>query len=229
MKTVRVLLCCLLLLFGVFLIFTPSAPDTSYYNSVVMVSLQNKLIAGVREGHGTGFYIGNGLVLTAAHVADAAKDEKMKNDQWAITDADGTTTLEVELLWSDDEDDIALFKINPEKLNLTAVGLRCSLPIIGEQIEGIGHPLNMKNIHTYGNIAGTTKKRYEWKEVTPVDLTVYKGMSGGPVFDLDHKVVAMMNGVVVVAGDMFDKPAPMRLGWAVPSSEICEALKKHAA
>jgi len=79
--------------------------------SVVMVSDAN--------GHGSGVYIGNGLVLTAAHVVGDSKTVTLHSDR----------DLPGEVLWSNKKYDLALVRFSVTVPDMPAA--RLDLPCAG--------------------------------------------------------------------------------------------------
>jgi S1-C subfamily serine protease len=198
-------------------------------NSTVIVSL-----AG---GHGSGVYLGNGLILTAAHVAKEAADGKMSVED--IQQTKGTAVV----LWYNADADVALLKLDGPMTDFKGVvdvlppaKLSCATPDvkIGDDIEVIGAPLNLKYIHTYGRVASEVTARIATGEGPQInflaDVTAAPGNSGGPAFDKDGNLVGIVVAIVTAplqGGLMMPIPSIVRLTYIIPKSVICKELSTH--
>jgi S1-C subfamily serine protease len=168
------------------------------------------------EGHGSGVYIGKGLVLTAGHVA--SNDEPLK------VVANGTNYA-AKVLWVNKEHDLALLEI-PTDAPIKAAKLACREPIVGERIFSEGSPLNVGYIRVPGWVAGTTRL---WNEntVTPLIAPVLWGMSGGPVYDEAGDILGIND--MVTLGPVYGMGGQIGvsaedIGWMVPSSVACHLM-----
>lgn len=174
-------------------------------------------------GIGSGVYIGNGYYLTAAHVATAAPELKLKTDTGLA--------LEPKLLWAAKDYDIALLRVEHPAEQRAAI-LHCESARVGDTVRLEGSPLGWQFIRTEGRIAansaeGRPAANMPWKSVQIVNATLLPGMSGGPVLDTAGRLVGINVGVVM-AGNMFTA-SPVDLGFIVPSSIICGLLARGAA
>lgn len=165
------------------------------------------------KGHGSGFYIGNGLVVTAAHVVADAPNAKIKlaNDE----EIDG------EVLWSNKARDIALIKVGPNAF-LKPARLRCSSPEKGDLIYAEGNPLNLEFVTVWGSVAAEARTVGPWLRAFITDIVVVPGQSGGPVYNLNDEVVGMTVGVMLMP--MGFSASIVGIGYAVPASEICALI-----
>ncbi|MGM4911416.1 trypsin-like peptidase domain-containing protein [Rhizobium sp. 768_B6_N1_8] len=184
------------------------APPTTSEDSVVMVNVEG--------GHGSGVHIGNGFVITAAHVASDNKEVELKT-------TDGKT-VKAEVLWVNKAYDIALLRTAGKVGGQSS--LDCRVPHLGDEIQAAGNPLNLEFVSSFGRIAGNARAADPWREVVITDITTVMGQSGGPLFGKDGRVVGIVVGVV---------PAPLKngegyvpsltgFGTAVPASAVCALL-----
>lgn len=158
----------------------------------------------VGGGHGSGVHIGNGLILTAAHVTEKG-DVKIKDDQGNSQDG--------ELLWQNEKYDIALIRVSdPSKLN--AAELSCRQVGQGERVTAFGSPFSLDFLKFNGWIAGVERKVGPWATAYIVDITVGPGMSGGPLVDHKGRVIGIVVGGLV----------PLAMTTAVPSSIVCKMM-----
>ncbi|MBY3434802.1 trypsin-like peptidase domain-containing protein [Rhizobium laguerreae] len=189
------------------------APPTTSEDSVVMVNLA--------DGHGSGVHIGNGFIITAAHVAGEAKEVDIKRQVGE--------DLKAEVLWVNKAYDIALLRTSGKLAGQSA--LNCAQPKIGDEIQAAGNPLNLEFVSSFGRIAGTARAAEPWREVVITDVTTVMGASGGPLFGKDGRVVGIVVGVMpapIKNGDGY-VPSLTGFGTAVPASVVCQLLGRAAA
>ncbi|QKC99162.1 S1 family peptidase [Mesorhizobium sp. NZP2298] len=180
---------------------------------------------------GSGVYIGNGVIITAAHVVDDAPrcngagfsncDASVPPTVRLISDQGDVQTGEV--LWLNKEYDIAA--IRPANARrFTAAPLACRDAVVGEPLAAEGNPLGMQFITMHGYVSGTVRElQPNWKSAFITDMTTISGMSGGPVYDNAGQVI----GITVGSADPNAKPggsAVAAWGFAVPSSAVCSLL-----
>lgn len=167
------------------------------------------------QGHGSGVYIGNNLILTAAHVVDTAKDGKVK------VKTERGNILKGEVLWMSKARDVALIKVSGT-FGLSSAVLSCSMPQIGDTIQARGNPLSVEFFSAWGRIAGTARTMGRWLVGVPTDMTILPGMSGGPVFGADGRVIGLSVGALLAPGGMGMTITGATL--IVPGSAICPLL-----
>lgn len=170
-----------------------------------------KVIA--KEGHGSGFYIGNGIVITAAHVVDGAQKATLKLQSGELIDA--------EILWLNKSRDVAALKIGPTTA-LDPAPVSCTTPQPGDMIYSEGNPANIEFVTVWGRVAGEARSLGPWKSVVPTDMTTIPGQSGGPVFNEAGEVVGITAGVMVLP--MGFSASLVSVGYIVPASTICELM-----
>lgn len=162
------------------------------------------------QGHGSGVNIGNGYILTAAHVAEdnATLDVKFE---------DGTTT-KAETLWVNKGADVALLRFKDDGHTRSAK-LACRTPENGEAVIAFGNPVAFENLVFRGFINGNPLDVGPWKGVVPSDLTVIPGMSGGAMYDEKGEVVGINVGTGVLPMGFTTSWA--RIGLSVSGATIC--------
>jgi S1-C subfamily serine protease len=156
-------------------------------------------------GVGTGTYIGNGQILTAAHVV--AGDEEIV----AVT-ADGKRAT-ADVAYSDAGRDMAILTVD---VDVPAAPYSCEAHKPGTEIEAIGWAFGRKMpvvFHTWGRIASTLVN-IDGVTSIGVDITLAPGMSGGPIL-ADGMIVG------IVSGGFIDQEA---LGIVIPMTVICPSI-----
>ncbi|MFA6134668.1 MAG: serine protease [Phycisphaerae bacterium] len=172
------------------------------------------------DGHGSGVLIGDGtLVLTAGHVTKAATDGKVRIELHDGTTVDGL------VIWAGVQDDIAIIKIAGTH---PAASLDCGVQQAGLAVEVVGFPHvggTLPWAHTYGRVVQVYLGGLEkWPHpLLILDAALYFGSSGGPVFDLDGKLIGIVNAMT--GADVgWGTVAPFGFNIATPASYICELL-----
>jgi S1-C subfamily serine protease len=167
------------------------------------------------SGHGSGVHIGGGYILTATHVIGTLKSATLKTDKGAKLDST--------VLWSSADYDIALLRIADPKA-LKSVPLSCRTPPVGEHVSVEGNPMKLEFQTTWGRIAGKTQVGGDmWKAVYVLDATIAPGVSGGPVLDVNRKVVGIAVGTMVSGFGPFTRTGPA-YSFIVPSRMVCNLM-----
>lgn len=160
------------------------------------------------SGTGSGVHIGNGYILTAAHVATM-------NNELSAKDALGRTH-KLTLLWANTSKDIALLKIT-EADEMASAKLSCDAPVVGTHVRAYGNPMDVENVYASGTIVGAPMTRGPWESIMTLDLTIVPGMSGGALVNDAGDIVGIDVGVMVYG-------ALTGFGYAVPSQVACDLL-----
>ena len=190
---------------GIVMGATIQSPDIQSAHSTVMVKKD--------AGHGSGVHVGDGYILTAAHVVAYAKKLTIEDEFNRI--------YKPEVMWSNNAYDVALLKI-PATNRIQSSELICRDPKIGDPITVTGNPLDLRDITHAGLISGKAQKYGQWKEVILTNVSVMFGMSGGPVFDVHKRVIGIMVGFMDVSLGI--SPSWTDFSTIVPGSVICRLL-----
>ena len=138
-----------------------------------------------RVSGGSGFIISSdGIILTNRHVIDGA-------DKIVVTLLD-RREFEAELIGEDEASDIAVLKIDGEKLPKLEIGSADELEI-GEWVMAIGSPLSFENSVTKGIVSAKGRQigRQQYVPYIQSDVPINRGNSGGPLINLEGKVVGI--------------------------------------
>ncbi|MDI6027038.1 serine protease [Corticibacterium sp. UT-5YL-CI-8] len=188
-----------------FLPYAPAPAAAPLPSSTVKVILS--------PGHGSGVHIGNGYVVTAAHVAKDAQTVTLKMDNGKEQPAT--------VLWVNKAYDIALLR---NDATMSASHLDCRVATVGEALIARGNPAAAEFIAASGRVAGSEREFGPWKRVLITDMTTIPGMSGGGVFDAEGDVVGITVGVLVVP--LGFAPSITGFGTIVPSAAVCDLLAR---
>ena len=187
-------------------LFTGCAPQKQFLDQPDV-----KVISS-NTGHGSGFVMHNGFVITAAHVV---------NDEGATYTVRSQTgrIYKAELLWVNKAYDIAALRIeNPE---FVPAKIRCSGPVINEHLTIKGHPFDLEYIESRGMVAGMPRSVSHWKSGFVMDASISPGMSGGGVY-ANGSVIGVAVGVRIHPVGFAGGPSGFSL--AVPSNVVCQLI-----
>lgn len=178
------------------------------------------------NSNGTGFHIGGGRIITAAHVVDGAKTVSLKSIDGRISSA---TVVKV-----DTATDVAVLQTN---MRLLAAEIDCGTVPVGTAISAIGNPLGQEFITAFGRIAGAPRDLGKSGPAYVTDMTTVMGQSGGPVF-ADGRVIGVVSAVMTAPFELVGKVPQdsgiyarslVGFGYVVPSAEVCKMLGGEVA
>ena len=171
-------------------------------------------------GHASGVILENGYILTAAHVAQAYKNGFKIRVRFRHGQELPARFIAMD--YNKDEEgaahsDIALLR-PVHTFDYPAATLNCSAQPVGTYVYAVGHPSNTRWNVTQGHVMSTTPREgYGEGDWLAIDATIWKGNSGGPVFNFWGQIVGIIShGLVVGFG------SPVGLNYAVSSPNICE-------
>jgi len=172
-----------------------------------------------QQGLGTGFIIdASGLIVTNNHVAGRASSI-------VVTLADGRK-FPAKLLGADDKTDLALLKIDSkEPLPFVSFGDAGKIRV-GQPVMAVGNPFGLGGTVTTGIVSarGRDIRSGPFDDYIQTDAAINKGNSGGPLFDMDGKVIGINTAIFSPTG------GSIGLGFAIPSSlaePVIAQLKEH--
>jgi S1-C subfamily serine protease len=173
------------------------------------------------EARGTAVHIGDGFLLTAAHVVGEERSldivDSRDNEQQAP------------VLWSSAKYDVALARVpDPRRIAVSRLDCGKRAPE-GTPVTVVGHPLGMKFVATRGHIASNLPHSLEGSpaEWRVVDITVAPGNSGGPVFDAAGKVVGLVSAGAWSPGGFGRRPMPFPITLMVPAKVACNLMGRR--
>ena len=170
-------------------------------------------------GLGSGFIISkDGIIVTNNHVIEGADEiTVILSNQKEFT---------AELLGRDPKADLAVLKIDPGTTILTAVEWGDSESMrVGDWSIAIGNPLNLGGTVTAGIISAISRDlrgSSPYVKFLQTDASINRGNSGGPLFNIDGKVIGINTAIISQTG------GSIGLGFAIPSNsakKIVQQLK----
>ncbi|MDO8839819.1 MAG: DegQ family serine endoprotease [Parvibaculum sp.] len=158
---------------------------------------------------GSGFVIDpSGVIVTNNHVIDGA-------DRIEVIFMDGTT-LPAVLTGRDPKTDIAVLKVE-SKTPLPFVELGDSSKArVGDWVIAIGNPFGLGGTVTAGIISALNRDIHagNYDDFIQTDASINRGNSGGPLFDMEGRVVGVNSAIISPSG------ASVGIGFAVPTSTV---------
>jgi serine protease Do len=160
-------------------------------------------------GLGSGFIISqDGYVVTNNHVISGA-------DQITVIFNNGIDEVPAELVGTDPKTDIAVLKIDPEIIKIQPVSWGDSeISRVGDIVLAIGNPLGLGGTVTSGIISSINRDigGGPYVDFIQTDAPINRGNSGGPLFNLDGKVIGINSMIISQTG------GSVGLGFSIPSS-----------
>jgi serine protease Do len=166
------------------------------------------------EGMGSGFIIDpEGYVVTNYHVVDHA-------EEIVVTLGDGTQ-LQAVRRGVDPKTDLALLKVeSDDPLPYVALGDSDDIRV-GDWVIAIGNPFGLGGTATTGIISarGRDIRSGPYDDFLQIDAPINRGNSGGPLFDLNGRVVGVNTAIFSPNG------GSVGIGFAIPSSMAAPILE----
>lgn len=157
-----------------------------------------------RSAQGSGFIISaDGYILTNNHVVDGA--EKIEIE---LTDGRKFTA---KVIGTDEDSDVAVVKIDAQNLNYLELADSDTLEV-GEWVLAIGNPLGLSHTVTAGIVSAKGRSGFGLavlENFIQTDAAINFGNSGGPLINLDGKVVGINSAIAGSTGNI-------GIGFAIP-------------
>ncbi len=180
--------------------------NPSVVNIEIVSGVHSALNMDIVDSSGSGFVLDtNGHIITNAHVARDA-------EEIIVTFYNGLVA-QAELIGYDDYSDLAVIKVNPERLPLYPVELGDSNTLkVGQRVIAIGNPFGLKGSMTVGIVSALGRSlpsaelldsrydRYSNPSIIQVDAAVNPGNSGGPLLDSYGRVVGINTAIRTDSG-----------------------------
>jgi serine protease Do len=159
-----------------------------------------------QQTYGCGFIVSSdGYILTNNHIVDGAKKILAQL-------ADGRK-LRAEVVGTDPATDLAVLKIDAEKLPFLEFGDSDAL-MVGDWVLSIGNPLRIGQTFNAGLVTGKGRSGLglaDYENFIQTNIPLSPGDGGGPLLDLDGKVVAVNTATV-------QRELGPAIGLAIPSN-----------
>ena len=170
-----------------------------------------------QQGTGSGFvYDGQGRIVTNYHVVEAA-------DQLQVTFSDGEVR-DARLVGADPSNDLAVLEVGAGANDPAPLALGDSDALeVGRFVVAIGHPFGLDQTLTTGVVSGLGRiiespDRGFIGEIIQTDAAINQGNSGGPLLDLDGRVVGVNSAIVSPTG------TSAGIGYAIPAATLARVV-----
>jgi serine protease Do len=159
------------------------------------------------RGLGSGFIISaDGTIVTNNHVIEGA-------EQIEVYLTDGTR-LPATIVGADDKTDLAVLKVEAgHALPFVEFGDSDSA-VVGDWVMAIGNPFGLGGSVTLGIVSARNRdiQSGPYDQFIQTDAAINQGNSGGPLFDMDGKVVGINTAIIARGG------SSLGIGFAVPGN-----------
>ncbi len=174
---------------------------------------------GEVQAVGSGFIVDpSGYVVTNNHVIDGA-------DKITVILNDGTR-YSAEIKGRDPKTDLALLKVEANKtLPYVSFG-ESDAARVGDWVVAIGNPFGLGGTATTGIVSarGRDINSGPYDDYIQIDAPINRGNSGGPLFDINGKVIGVNTAIFSPNG------GSVGIGFAIPSTlanSVIEQLRAH--
>lgn len=168
----------------------------------------------VQQGAGSGVIISSdGYIVTNHHVIDGAQSVKVKL-------RDGETTYSAEIIGSDEQNDIALLKVEADDLEAATFGDSSTLAV-GDYVVAIGNPLGeLGGTVTDGIISALARQvTIEDNNMTllQTNAQINPGNSGGGLFNANGELIGIVNAKTTAT-------EVEGIGFAIPVNNVLDII-----
>ena len=173
--------------------------------SVVVVTVPGR--DGRQTGLGTGFVVGDGLIATNMHVIGEAR-------RVSVELADGKKYEAIAIHAFDRKLDLAVIRIDAKGLPILALG-DSSRVKAGQPVVAIGNPRGLKHSVVSGVVS--SRRVMDGRPMLQVAIPVEPGNSGGPLVDMEGRVLGVLTSKSLVTPN---------LGFAAAVNSLKQLLQK---
>jgi len=163
---------------------------------------------------GSGFIISKkGIVVTNNHVIQGAED--------IFVSVNGSTEYKAQIIGADPYMDLAVLEIESDEEFVPVSFGDSDKARVGDWVIAIGNPFGFGGTVTSGIISSRNRDigltRYD--DFIQTDASINQGNSGGPLFDLDGKVIGI-NTAIIAPGSS----GSIGIGFAIPSNPASKVI-----
>ena len=165
------------------------------------------------QAQGSGFvYDTNGDIVTNAHVVDGASSVR-------VAFSDGSSYV-AKIVGSDNSTDTAVVRVNAPASKLHPLSLADSSKVqVGDGVVAIGSPFGLEGTLTAGVVSAlhreiTSPNGFPIADSIQTDAPINHGNSGGPLLDLQGKVIGVTSQIQSDSGDNAG------VGFAIPANMV---------
>ena len=206
----------------VFMVIPADADFADPQSTVRLIVLRD----GKLRGYGSGTYIGNKQIITAAHVIGFNKNQAPVF--YDIKIGWKMRTVQASVVWADSDRDVAVIEIE-EDLNLVPIPISCDVIPVGTEVRADGYPLRLGKVATWGRVSSTPRPFGMWEHIYVVTMpTIVMGQSGAGVSDQEGKLRGILVGIPGMEGPGGEGHSfLLGLGFVVSGPSICAAMERQ--
>lgn len=160
-------------------------------------------------GEGSGVIIDErGYIITSYHVIEGV--------EWIEVVLNDGTKLPAEEIGHDEATDLAVLKIKDESRTFPAVEFGDSDTLrVGEMVIAIGSPFSLQSSVTVGHVSqkGRRVQVLPYEDFIQSDVAINEGNSGGPLIDVDGRLVGINAAILTEAQEK-----GIGIAFAIPSN-----------
>jgi len=165
---------------------------------------------------GSGFIVDKkGLVVTNNHVIQGAED--------IFVTVNGKTEYKAKVIGKDPYMDLAVLQIDSDEKFQTVTFGDSDKARVGDWVIAIGNPFGFGGTVTSGIISSRNRDigltRYD--DFIQTDASINQGNSGGPLFDLNGKVIGINTAIIAPGAS-----GSIGIGFAIPSNPASKVIKQ---
>ena len=173
------------------------------------------ITTGANRASATGFFIRDGLIVTANHAVE-------DYDEIIVTVNVIGISVPAKVVATDEENDLALLEV-PMSAPYLSLGDSDNLQM-GDLVFTVGHPLGLVDSLAVGYVSTIRRDTSAGKDFLQLYMAANPGNSGGPVIDESGRVVGVLARVILA------KPmGHTGYSLAVKSSKVKDLLDKYNA
>jgi Do/DeqQ family serine protease len=168
-------------------------------------------------GSGVIYDAAKGYVITNSHVVERA-------DSIQVTLAD-RRQVKATLVGADKETDVAVLKIEADKLTALPLGDSSKLQV-GDYVVAIGNPFGVGQTATFGIVSAVGRSGLgieSYEDFIQTDASINPGNSGGALVDLKGALVGMNTAIISQSG------GNVGIGFAIPINMVRNVVEQLIA
>ena len=185
--------------------------------SVVSITVRKSVpVQGTSERRDSGIYImGSGFIIDPSGYVVTNRHVVLDAYSIVIAMSDGKR-LAAHVVGHPPATDIALLKVEPDHPLPTVTFGDSDQVRVGEKVLAIGNPLGLGGTVTSGIVSALNRNTLDtpYDNYIQTDAAINHGNSGGPLFDLNGKVIGV-NTEIISPGE-----GSAGLGFALPSNDV---------
>jgi S1-C subfamily serine protease len=195
-------------------IYKKSAPGVAYIQATIVQTTPGPFGLPDQqpgEATGSGFVLNDqGYIATNAHVVSGAKDVQVSFGK--------SDPVPAKVVGKDLSTDLAVIKVDPSKVKLTALPLGNSSSLrVGDPVVAIGNPFGFDDTVTTGIVSALGREiqapnNFSIDHTIQTDAAINPGNSGGPLLDQHGRVIGI-NSQIATGGS---SKGSVGIGFAIP-------------